>query len=226
MMDRVPTSRVALPRGQSILAGIGLALAFGFVLLESIAGLVLPGFSQRVWLDIAIQWFTASVVALAAFHGLGLRIFDLGIRIPRLADWSTMVLLLFFSVVSVGLANRLLPDTTLVRQTQPALSDLHLPVRVVLVLTAGICEEFLFRGYGIHVLSRYTGSKWSAGVLTLFFFTIAHAATVGWTMHLIFPFLIGTFLTLLYLWRENLVITAAMHTLIDTIGIILVPLVK
>jgi membrane protease YdiL (CAAX protease family) len=47
---------------------------------------------------------------------------------------------------------------------------------------------------------------------------------LGWTTQLTVPCPLGGFLTLLYLLRGNLVIAMVMHTLIDTIGIILVPL--
>ena len=73
------------------------------------------------------------------------------------------------------------------------------------------------------MLARLTKDRWLAGLITLFFFTIAHAGTVGWTAQLVVPFLLGAMLTLLYLWRGNLMIAMIMHTLIDTIGIILVP---
>jgi membrane protease YdiL (CAAX protease family) len=209
---------------QRLLAGIGLALAFGFVLLESIAGLVAPDFSQRVWRGIALQWSTALVVALIAIRGLGLGFRDVGIRLPRLMDWLAMAIVLLVSVTLVGLVSKLLPNAENPRSAGNRLFSLHLPLRILLVVTAGICEEFLFRGYGIEVLARLTKHRWLAGLITLVFFTIAHAGTVGWTTQLIVPFLLGTFLTLLYLWRGNLVIAMIMHTLIDTIGIILVPL--
>ncbi|HXM28143.1 MAG TPA: hypothetical protein VN957_19115, partial [Chthoniobacterales bacterium] len=136
---------------QRLLAGIGLALAFGFILLESIPGLVLRELSTRALSGIAFQWFATLVVALIAFRELGLDFGDLGIRVPRLMDWLAMAIVLMISVVSVGLVSRLFPGAENSRSAVNQLSSLHLPIRILLVVTAGICEEFLFRGYGIAV---------------------------------------------------------------------------
>jgi membrane protease YdiL (CAAX protease family) len=216
-------SNTALTSRQLLLAGIGLALAFGFVLVESIPGLVSPDLYQRVWIGIASQWLTTLMVTLIAIRGLGLGLRDIGIRRPRLMDWLAMAIVLLVAVILVGLVGKWLPNTENSRSVGNGLFSLHLPLRVLLVVTAGVCEEFLFRGYGIEVLTRLTKDRWLASLIALFFFTIAHAGTVGWTAQLVVPFLLGAFLTLLYLWRGNLVIAMIMHTLIDTIGIILVP---
>jgi membrane protease YdiL (CAAX protease family) len=209
---------------QRLLAGIGLALSFGFILFESIPGLAPPEFSQRALQGIAVQWFTSLLVAFIAFRELELGFYDVGIRNPRLMDWLVMAIVLMISVISVGLVAKLFPGAENARSVGNQLSSLHLLIRILLVITAGICEEFLFRGYGIEVLARFTKDRWFAGILALLFFGIAHAGAIGWTTELIFPFLLGAFLTLLYLWRGNLVIAMVMHTLIDAIGIILVPL--
>jgi membrane protease YdiL (CAAX protease family) len=209
---------------RDLLAAAGLVLAFGFVLLESLSGLVPSGFSQRAFIGIAVQWLTTAVVGLIAVRGLGLGFRDLGVRLPRLTDWLVMVGLLLASIIAVAVVAKLLPDAAKEESVGQALRSLPLSVRILLVITAGTCEEFLFRGYGIEVISRFTKNRWLAGVLTLFFFTIAHAALLGWTAQLVVPCLLGAFLTLLYLLRGNLVIAMVMHTLIDAIGIILVPL--
>jgi membrane protease YdiL (CAAX protease family) len=223
-MGRKMVGSIAWTPYQRLLAGFGLALAFGFILLESIPGLVARELSVRALSGVAFQWFTTLVVALIAFRGLGLDFGDLGICVPRVMDWLAMAIVLMISVVSVGLVSKLFPGAENSRSAVNQLSSLHLSIRILLVGTAGICEEFLFRGYGIEVLARFTKDRWLAGLLTLFFFGIAHAGLVGWTTQLIFPFLLGAFLTLLYLLRGNLVIAMVMHSLIDAIGIILAPL--
>jgi membrane protease YdiL (CAAX protease family) len=199
-------------------------LAFGFVLFESVPGLVPSEFSQRAFIGIAVQWLTTVVVGLIALRGLRLGFRDLGIRVPRLMDWLVMVGVLLASIIAVGLVAKLLPNSEKEQSVGHAFRSLPLFTRILLVVTAGTCEEFLFRGYGIEVVSRFTKNRWAAGLLTLFFFTIAHAVVLGWTAQLAIPCILGAFLTLLYLLRGNLVIAMVMHTLIDTIGIILVPL--
>lgn len=101
---------------------------------------------------------------------------------------------------------------------------LPLPTRILLVVTAGVCEEFLFRGFGIAVLARLTGNRWLSGLLSLAAFTVAHAGLFGWTSALLIPCVLGLILTLVFLLRSNLFIVMIVHTLIDAVSLILVPM--
>jgi len=101
---------------------------------------------------------------------------------------------------------------------------LPLPARIVLVITAGVCEEFLFRGFGIAALTRLIENRRLSGLLSLAAFTVAHAGVFGWTSSLLTPCVLGLFLTLLFLLRKNLIIGMVVHALVDAIGLILIPM--
>jgi membrane protease YdiL (CAAX protease family) len=52
-------------------------------------------------------------------------------------------------------------------------------VRFILVITAGIFEETLFRGYAIERLTSILGNKWVAGLISVTLFTLAHFSFWG-----------------------------------------------
>jgi len=110
-----------------------------------------------------------------------------------------------------------------------SLSDLQklaavpLGLRIVVVLTAAICEEFIYRGFGIEELAYLTGRRWLAGLLSLILFTVSHAGLYGISAALIIPGLVGAVLTGLYLWRRNLLSCMLMHAIMDGIFVIVIP---
>lgn len=103
------------------------------------------------------------------------------------------------------------------------LAAVPLGLRIALVLTAAICEEFMYRGYGIEELTYLTGNRWLAGFLSWLVFTVSHVGLYGVSRALIIPALVGAVLTALYLWRRNLPACMLMHALMDGIFLILVP---
>ncbi len=83
------------------------------------------------------------------------------------------------------------------------------------VVTAGVTEEFLYRGYPLERLLEWNGSKWVSSLIALAFFALAHAG--GWNLAHIVGVVIplGAALTALYWWRRNLVFVMIAHTVVD-----------
>ena len=79
-------------------------------------------------------------------------------------------------------------------------------------LTAGFCEEFLFRGYLIWVLAPWLG-WWGAAALSVPIFTSVHAYQ-GWNGALRAG-IIGAFLTLVVAISNSLWPAIALHALLD-----------
>ena len=94
-------------------------------------------------------------------------------------------------------------------------------LRVILVITAGVFEETLYRGYAIERLAPLLRSRWAAAAVTLALFTLAHIPAVG-LAHLAPVFIVSGFVTLLYLWRRDLVLNIVAHSTIDGISLLLV----
>jgi membrane protease YdiL (CAAX protease family) len=103
------------------------------------------------------------------------------------------------------------------------LAAVSLPLRIALVLTAGIAEEFIYRGFAIEELGEVLGSRWAAALASWVCFTIAHGGRYGFSPALLLPGAAGAMLTILYLWRHNLLACMLMHIIIDGVGIIVVP---
>ena len=206
---------------ERLIAGIGLILAFGFVLRKAVfGGFGSPG--QEAIVTIAVQWLTVMVVAFIAFRGLHLHSAQLGLRALKLIDWLLIPVTLIVALMAAGIVSRLFPSPAFAEAAK--LIALPLPTRVLLSITAGVCEEFLFRAYGITVLTHFIGNRWWAGLVSLVAFTLAHAALFGWTTALLVPGVLGLILTVLFLLRRNVVIGMIVHVLIDGFSLVLAPL--
>jgi membrane protease YdiL (CAAX protease family) len=96
-------------------------------------------------------------------------------------------------------------------------------VRVCLVLTAGICEEFVFRGFLIEELGMLTGSRWLGAFLSLAIFALGHAGVYGFSSALLIPASVGLVLTLLYMFRRSLPACMLMHCGMDALFLLLIP---
>jgi membrane protease YdiL (CAAX protease family) len=101
--------------------------------------------------------------------------------------------------------------------------SLPFTLRLVMVLTAAVVEETLFRSYPIERLTAILGNKWLAGLITIIVFTVAHVPFWG-AAQMIPVFLGSILLTLLYLWKRDLVVNIVAHFVVDGIGFLLVPL--
>jgi uncharacterized protein len=132
---------------------------------------------------IGFQWLLFGVVAWRAF-ARGFTAADLGLaRGVGIApiSWSmvgTALLCTFqwFNLRRVGRINA--PSVDLMRK----LTERLLPAKPVefapycaLAITAGVCEEFLYRGFAIAALSRAGAPLWSVVILSSVLFGLAHA---------------------------------------------------
>ena len=79
-------------------------------------------------------------------------------------------------------------------------------------LTAGFCEEFLYRGYFIRVLAPWLG-WWGAAALSLPFFAVAHLYQ-GWN-GVLRTGIVGALFTLVVAIFDSLWPAIALHALID-----------
>lgn len=89
------------------------------------------------------------------------------------------------------------------------------PVLLISVVTAAVTEEVLFRAYAMETLLRVFRSRVVAVVVPLVFFTATHAN--GWNpahvIGVVIP--LGLALSLLYLWRRNLLFVIIAHLVVD-----------
>jgi membrane protease YdiL (CAAX protease family) len=102
------------------------------------------------------------------------------------------------------------------------ISGKSLPVLFLLVLRAAVVEEVLYRGYAIERINELTKSKWVAGLVPLIMFMLIH---LTWGIgHLLFIFIAGGLLTLMYLSKRNLGLNIIAHFTVDVIALLVLPL--
>lgn len=92
---------------------------------------------------------------------------------------------------------------------------------VATIIIVGAAEEMLYRGYAIERLADLTGSYGLAGMVSVAAFFLAHVPLWGWAAASTTIFS-GAVLTLIYLWRRDVVTLSLAHIATDLYGIILV----
>lgn len=234
--DTVPTNRKASRNrvsssrrtGNTLLAGhrasavVGLVVAFGWTYLLLGRSHDLANIHNDV-VTIVAEWAVVVFLVVIAFGIQKRTLADFGLRAFGWRELLMMLGALIGSYVVVGVISRFvsMPTSSLgVRN----LVSVPWSIKIGLVFTAAICEEFMYRGFGIEELAGLTGSLWLAGLLSWLAFSMAHVDRYGLNMSLIIPAVVGAFLTLLYLWRRNLPVCMFLHGTIDGLSILLVPL--
>jgi uncharacterized protein len=169
---------------------------------------------------IAIEWSVVALLAAIAFALQRLR--------PRFFRLRSLGWLDLLSAVA-GLVAALLLSGIVSRFVAAPKFDLHqiasvpLAVRICLVVTAAICEEFIFRGFAIEELGLLTGSRWIGAFLSLVLFALGHAGVYGFSTALLIPASVGLVITLLYMFRNNLLVCMLVHGAMDGLFLILIP---
>jgi membrane protease YdiL (CAAX protease family) len=90
------------------------------------------------------------------------------------------------------------------------------------VVTAGVVEEALFRGYAIERLALLTGDVGSAALLALVVFALVHLPAWGPGPVVSF-FFTGGVLTAFFVWQEDLLANAFAHICGDARGLVVGP---
>src|SRR5229473_2569575 len=173
---------------------------------------------------IAFQWFAVAVVAWRAWaHGftasqLGLAVQDKSrILVAAIVGAATIAALQWLNLRRVGkipveargpiqvLAERILPQSTV-----------ELLPYLALAITAGLCEEFLYRGFAMAVLAHVGLQAWAVVLLSSILFGLAHSyqGRGGIVMTLLIGLLLGTS----RIAYESLVPAIFWHSAVDVVA--------
>jgi len=173
---------------------------------------------------IAFQWFAVAVVAWRAWaHGLtashlGLVVRDRNrIAIAAIVGAATIAALQSLNLRRVG---KLPPES---RGPVQAIAERILPQSMVellpyfaLAITAGLCEEFLYRGFAMAVLARLGLQAWAVVLISSALFGLAHSyqGRGGIVMTLI----VGTILGSSRIVYDCLVPAIFWHSAVDVVA--------
>ena len=203
---------------------IGVAIAFGWPLI-----LFIPGVSghnitniRDDTVNIGVKWLVVAGLSLIAFRAQGRPPSELGVRGVRWRDVPAVVAGVIIGIVLSGVADYTLAMPPSVDDLQE-IATVPIILRIALVLTAGICEEFIYRGFAIEEMTCLTGKRWLSAVIAWAFFTGGHAHLYHLSAALIVPGTLGAVLTVLYLWQGNLASCALIHAIVDALFLVILP---
>lgn len=91
---------------------------------------------------------------------------------------------------------------------------------VFVALSAGFCEEYVFRGFGIRGLEKAGLPLWLAFLITSVCFNFIHGAVV--LKKFIFYFVPSLIFGLLFIWTKRLEIPMIIHALIDLTALLMI----
>ena len=93
-------------------------------------------------------------------------------------------------------------------------------LRVLKAVVQGISEETLYRAYAVETLAGLTGQRWLAGIVVVLASSVAHVPFWGLGPAVAADLPVAIALTVVYLWRRDLVMNAVAHA-----ALMLMPLV-
>ena len=200
---------------------VGIAIALGWPFLFFWQGSKSMGSASQDIGTIVKEWaFTLIVLAIVLFWERR-PLSSLGLRMPNWMDWCAMLIAGIGTLVAAGTAAALTEHGVL--QDVQALFALPFALRLAIALTAGICEETMIRGFATERLIEIFGKPWVAFIVVVLAFGLAHIPRYGFNASLLVPTITGAGLTLLYIWRRNLIVCIVLHAAIDAMSLLVGP---
>jgi membrane protease YdiL (CAAX protease family) len=173
---------------------------------------------------IAFQWLAVAVVGWRAWvHGytaseLGLTSHDkTKVLVAAIVGAATIAVLQWLNLRRVGklpvrargrfqtMAERILPQSTV-----------ELLPYLALAITAGLCEEFLYRGFAMAVLARTGLAIWAVVLLSSVLFGLAHV--YQGRSGLVGTLVVGTVLGMARIGYDSLVPVICWHAALDIVA--------
>jgi len=203
---------------------IGVVIAFGWplvLLIPGVSGLSITNIRDDA-VNIGVKWLVVLALSMIAFWAQRLPPSDFGIRGVRWRDVLAAIGGMVVGIALSGVANRTVAMPLSVDDLQE-IAKMSVSLRLALAVTAGICEEFIYRSFAIEELTFLTGKRWLSAAVAWVFFTVGHVRLCNLSTALIVPGTFGAVLTALYLWRRNLASCALMHAAVDAMFIVILP---
>lgn len=201
----------------SLATWVGLFLSlFGMTLVRPLLGLVWSGSGLApVVVRECGMWLIAAALLLIVtrFEGLPLRSIGLGTR-PWIQSilWGCVLVLLCLPVAVVLM--HLTGNGS--NEAGNALDKLPVWLLTLVVIRAGVVEELCYRGFAIERLCALGLPRWLAAAIPWVIFGLGHYRA-GWG-NVVMALGLGLVLTVVYLWRRDLVANMIGHFLVDFLG--------
>jgi membrane protease YdiL (CAAX protease family) len=180
--------------------------------------------NREILINEAVIWAMTLVVLAIVLFWERLPLSSIGLRRPT---WSAFLagaaVTLGLIVVALAAALAIAAAGFPIDNAEQETLVIGLPIwlQAFVVISAGITEEILFRGYPIERITALTGRTWLGALLPVIVFGAVHAPFWG-VAHAVVAGFEGLVLTAVYIWRRNLWINITAHALLD--GLVFVAL--
>jgi len=177
--------------------------------------------------DQIVLWAVLTLVITIIIFGEGRSLDSIGLRAPT---WATLL----WGITAAALIEMtgaivfpFLTRTGIVDYSQKmaALEEWPLWLTFFAVMTAGVVEESLYRGYAIERLNWIIGSYWWAAAISLATFGLVHVPFWG-RGALVWSLFAGGVFTVLFLWKHDLLACMLAHTICNSKALIIDPFVR
>lgn len=227
MSSTTTDSRQSSRRGLAVPIIVGLfASLFGTTLLGQ---LDLPRWvdatATRSFLANSLStWVLVGLVLAIVLYWEERRLNSIGLQVPTRRETAVgigaglvgVVLGLLVTGVAVIILQLEQPETL------SALSRLSFPVQLVIVVTAVVTEEILWRGYPIERLTEVTGNVWIGAAVSGIVFLAVHFP--AWGLVGAIPQAVFTLVIVgVYVWSRNVVVCMLTHGVINVVMILVLP---
>lgn len=177
--------------------------------------------------DQIVLWAVLALVITMIIFGEGLSLDSIGLHAPT---WGTLlwgITAAAFIEVTGAIIFPFLTRTGIVDYSKKMAVLEEWPLWLILfaVLTAGVVEEALYRGYAIERFRWISGSYWWAAAISLVIFGLVHLPFWG-RGALVWSFFAGGVFTVLYLRRHDLLACMLAHTICDLKALLIDPFVR
>jgi membrane protease YdiL (CAAX protease family) len=228
------------------------AISWDFGLILAVLGVVIPwrgkvrverlmkredlGSSGRMWLygsTICFQWIIAALVLWRAL-ARGMNLAELGLMIsdPWRAAWMTLSLTILLCAGQIAGLRKIAGVPAENRGPLFRITEKIMPrtwtetmVFAALAATAGLSEEFLYRGFLLalfaRVLSNLAGSMVVAGCVSSIWFAVAHL--YQGRRGIITTFVVGMIFATVRVWSSCLLPAMVAHAAVDLVAGIYIP---
>ena len=209
---------------------LGLGWPFAFLALNHAGMTHIADRSQEIS-AIVREWSVSALLVAIVIFWERLPLTSVGFKMPRLTDVGCVLLTIVMTFVGNGAAMAIgslftAGHLAALPASLAGILSIPLGIRVAIAITAGICEEFTVRGYAIERLTQLTSSRFLGAAIPCVVFTLGHIRLYGFGVGLLPVLATSIALTVLYVWRRNVVLNMTTHALIDLYGLLLQPLVN
>jgi membrane protease YdiL (CAAX protease family) len=172
---------------------------------------------SRIFYSAAMELLFSGLVAAFAFGVQRRKLSFYRLCPVGLTDLAAVVFT-FLAITALIMALRSAQDLAMSAASASGENEPNLPLVIGLTkgIIAGVCEEFLYRGYLIEELGGLIRRRKLAGYVSVVIFTLGHAPRFGWSLSL-GPAAIGACaLTILYFRRDNLWACMLLHAMVNS----------